>query len=92
LEANKILLNKTNFILYSNNAFKKKQGLEILNLYFKDIPYYLLFTDLTQKENIEKMMYFMNILKNEINNNNNIFNENFAFVVIDNKKVKYSHI
>lgn len=83
LEVNKLLINLTNFILYTNNSFKKKQGLEVLNLFFKDIPYYLLYTNLREKENRQGMIDILNIFKEEFPK----FKENFAFIVVDNERV-----
>ena len=79
----KMLTQKVNFMFYSNHGFKTKQGLEIFNLYFKDIQYYLLFTNLKVENNREKLNEIISIFKDNFNN----IKENFAFVVVDNEKV-----
>jgi hypothetical protein len=84
----KMLMNKTNFFYYSNHTFKTKQGLEILNLYFKDIPYYLFFTNLKIEENRNKLNEILAIMKDNFSN----IKQNFAFVVVDNQKVIYFKI
>ena len=79
-----MLLEKTNFIYYSNHSFKMKQGLEIFNLYFKDTPYYLYYTNLKIEANRNKLNEILEIFKENLGN----IKENFAFVVVDNEKVK----
>jgi hypothetical protein len=86
LQLMKTLMQKTNFVYYSNHQFKTKQGLEILNLYFKDVPYYLLFSNLKIEKNREKLNEIINIFRENIGAGK--IDENFAFVVVDNEKVK----
>ena len=79
----KMLLSKTNFFFYSNHSFRMKQALEILNLYFKDIPYYLYITNLKTKENKLKLNEIIEVFKDNLDEIKN----NFALVVVDNEKV-----
>lgn len=79
----KILLRRTNFVYYSNHSFHKKQGLEIFNLYFKDIPYYLYFTNLKDDNNKNKLVDILDIFRENLDGIKN----NFVFVVVDNEKV-----
>jgi hypothetical protein len=83
----KILMKSSDFIYYSNHQFKTKQGLEILNLYFKDVPYYLLFSNLKIEKNREKLNEIISIFKENIAGGK--IDENFAFVVVDNEKVNF---
>lgn len=82
----KKLISKANFFYYSNHTFKMKQGLEILNLYFKDIPYFLYFTNLKSEINKKKLNEILEIF----NKNLDKINDNFALVIVDNEKVKYN--
>lgn len=83
-------MNEADFVYYANSPFKRKQGIEILNLYFKDTPYYLYYTNLKFENNRKKLVEIMNIFKEELNNNR--IKENFAFVVVDNEKVNLLYI
>ena len=80
----KILLKRTNFVYYSNHSFKKKQGLEIFNLYFKDIPYYLYYTNLKDDHNKKRLVDILDTFRENLEK----INKNFVFVVVDNEKVK----
>jgi hypothetical protein len=81
----KIFINDYEFIYYSNSSFNQKQAIEVLNLYFKDVPYYVLFTDLKYEENKQKFMNTLNIFKKAIKDG--ILSDKFFFVVMDNSKV-----
>lgn len=80
----KSLMTKADFFYYSNHTFKMKQGLEILNLYFKDQPYYLYFTNLKNEENRKKLEEILQIFRESLKKN--LIKDNFAFVVVDNEK------
>jgi hypothetical protein len=80
----KILINRFNFIYYTSSPFHQKQAIEILNLYFKDTPYYALFTDLRYSENKEKLNEIFKLIKEECFKG---VRESFAVVVLDNMKV-----
>jgi hypothetical protein len=84
----KTLIKKFNFMYYMNSPFHHKQAIEILNLYFKDIPYYAFFTDLKYNENKEKLEEIYKYIK-EVLNKNKTF-EKFVIVIFDNAKVIYS--
>jgi hypothetical protein len=83
LNLTKVLTSKLNFMYYIGAGFKKKQGVEILNLYFKDTPYYLLYTNLKNDLNKIKLNDMFQVFNSRLND----INENFAVVVIDNDKV-----
>jgi hypothetical protein len=71
---------------YTSSPFHQKQAIEILNLYFKDIPYYAFFTDLKYKENKEKLNEIYEYIKKEALGRSV---ENFIIVVLDNAKVTF---
>ncbi len=81
-------MSKINFVFYSSHNFKKKQGLEIFNLYFKNIPYYLYYTNLKDEKNKKEYLNLMGIFKN----NFNIINKQFVLVVCDNEKVNFINV
>jgi hypothetical protein len=78
---NKYLLN-FGFFYYSNTAFKQKQGIEVFNLFFKDIPYFLYFTNLKDPKNRGKLSELMKVFLQHKNE----FKEPFSFIVMDNDK------
>ena len=83
-ELMKILMENINFFYYSNNSFKYKQGLEIIDFYVKDMDSYIYYTNLKDPENIQK-------LKNIINSfikSKEFISKPYTFVVLDNEKVK----
>ena len=80
----KVLIDKMNFMYYTNSPFRQKQAIEILNLYFKDIPYYAFFTDLKYKENKDKLNEIYKYIKEEMLARDS---KKFVFVVLDNIKV-----
>lgn len=88
LNLNKLLLNKADFFFYSSHNFKEKQGLEIFNLYFKDLSFYLFYTNLKLDSNRKLLSNIIDSFKSNIN----LLKENFAFVVLDNEKVFNTNI
>ena len=79
-----ILLEKTNFIYYTNTYFKQRQGLEIFNLYVKDMDTYILYTNLKNPENIYKLNNMLNVFRKA----KSIISNPFTLIVVDNDKVK----
>lgn len=77
-------MNKTNFFLYSKNPSKMKQAVEVFNLFMKDVPYYIYFTNLTIEENRTKLSEIMDAFRENFDKIQN----NFNFLVVDNEKVK----
>jgi hypothetical protein len=67
---------------YLNFPLAEKSAIELLNLYLKEIPYYIFFTDLKFQENKEKLNEIHTIMKEE-----HLLNSNFVFIVLDNSKV-----
>jgi hypothetical protein len=86
----KILLRKTDFVYYSNHSFKKKQGIELFNLYFKEIPYYLFFTNLKEDTNKKRLVEILDVFRENIDLD--LIKDNFVFVVVDNEKVNLNFI
>jgi hypothetical protein len=68
---------------YIGSAFKIKQGMEVLNLYFKDTPYYLVYANLKEESHKAKFIELYATLKENLN----IHHDNFSFVLIDHEKV-----
>lgn len=69
---------------YVPTGFRKKQGMEVLNLYFKDIPYYLLYTNLKEEAN----RIFLERIFSSMKEKASSFTDTFAFIVVDNEKNK----
>ncbi len=78
-----ILLDKTNFIYYTNTYFKYRQGLEIINFYVKDMDAYIIYTNLKNPENIYKLNNFLNVFRKA----KSIISNPFTVVVVDNDRV-----
>jgi len=79
-----VLLEKTNFMFYTNTYFKYRQGLEIINFYVKDMDAYILYTNLKNPENVYELNNFINIFKKS----KCLIKNPYTFIVVDNEKVK----
>lgn len=78
-----VLLEKSNFIYYTNTYFKHRQGLEIINFYVKDMDAYILYTNLKNPENIYKLNNILNVFRKA----KGLIAKPFTVIVVDNDRV-----